>query len=112
MTREYLGEQTVPQADSPYAEYTPADWAMEFITRYGQTDGDHHKAWVLDQVARILKGTPVTISLATWSDGQSEYLINTADEPSAAYQAWVEEMLGEEDPMWGREYEYDVGTAP
>lgn len=30
--------------------------AMNLILDYGQTDGDHHKAWVIDQVARILTG--------------------------------------------------------
>ena len=28
--------------------------AMEMIIRHGGHDGDHHKAWCLDQVMRIL----------------------------------------------------------
>lgn len=28
--------------------------ALEIIMAYGGTDGDHHKAWVIDQVARVL----------------------------------------------------------
>lgn len=58
MTRSYPGEQVVSQDLTPYAEHTPSDWAMEFVTRYGQIEGSHRRAWVLDQVARILKGTP------------------------------------------------------
>jgi hypothetical protein len=32
--------------------------ALEEINRYGGIEGDHHKCWVLDQVVRILTGTP------------------------------------------------------
>lgn len=28
--------------------------AMSLLLSYGQIDGDHHKAWVIDQVARML----------------------------------------------------------
>lgn len=28
--------------------------ALEFAMSYGQIDGDHHKAWVIDQLVRIL----------------------------------------------------------
>lgn len=112
MTKLYLGETEMAQADTPYAAYTASDWAMEFIERYGQTDGGHHKAWVLDQVARILKGTPVQIRLAKWSDGEQAYRICTVEPASEEYLAWVELMLGEEDPTFGREYSYDEGCAP
>lgn len=112
MTKTYLGETVVAQADTPYAAYTTSDWAMEFVERYGQTDGGHHKAWVLDQVARILKGTPVQILLAKWSDGKREYRISTVEPASEEYLAWVDLMQGDVDPMWGREYEYDAGCAP
>lgn len=30
--------------------------ALDTIFRYGQIDGDHHKAWVIDQVVRKLLG--------------------------------------------------------
>lgn len=30
--------------------------ALELLHRYSQIDGDHHKAWVIDQVARCLLG--------------------------------------------------------
>ena len=30
--------------------------AIDLIVQYGGIDGDHHKAWVLDQVVRILAG--------------------------------------------------------
>lgn len=48
----YLGEKLVPGEDSPFDGYSAQDWAMYFIEHYGQIDGDHHKQWVIDQVAR------------------------------------------------------------
>ena len=30
--------------------------ALEIIFDYSQIDGSHHKAWVIDQVARVLLG--------------------------------------------------------
>jgi hypothetical protein len=31
--------------------------AVEVAYRYGQIDGAHHKAWVIDQMVRILAGS-------------------------------------------------------
>jgi hypothetical protein len=37
--------------------------ALDVMVRYGGTDGDHHKAWVIDQAVRCLTGCPkVTIT--------------------------------------------------
>lgn len=30
--------------------------AIDMAVRYGQIDGDHHKAWVIDQMVQILAG--------------------------------------------------------
>jgi hypothetical protein len=62
------------------------DKAMDLISQYGQIDGSHHKAWVLDQVARILK--------------------------AGNYEDWVKKMLGEIDEEGDTEYEYDEGICP
>lgn len=32
------------------------DEAIELMVRFGGIEGDHHKAWVIDQVVRILAG--------------------------------------------------------
>ena len=101
----YLGEKIVEAKDTPFAEYTCIDWAMYFIEHFGQFDGGHHKQWVLDQIARILKGTPVIISLASWGSGYNEYRCMTGD-PSKEYLAWVEEMCDDNN------YDYDEGSAP
>ena len=114
----YLGSFDVATEDSPFKDFTQNDWAMYFIGSYGQIDGGHHKQWVLDQVARILKGTPVKVSQRRWgpSDeypkGLIEHDANTGD-PSPEYLAWVEEMRGEwleEDECY--EYGYEEGIAP
>ena len=107
---KYLGETTVKQKDTPYSSYTPLDWAMKYIGNYGQIDGGHHKLWVLDQVARILMGTPILLKLAKWDNGQCEYRYDTG-KPSKAYLDWVEDMKG--DIVDGEdEYGYDKGIAP
>lgn len=107
----YLGETPVDVTQHPkYSKYTPTDWAMLFISRYGQIEGDHHRAWVLDQVSQILKGTQVQVSLASWDNGESEYRYELG-EPSQAYKDWVEAML-ERDEHGEPQYDYDPGIAP
>lgn len=34
----------------------PAQEALLIAYRYGQIEGDHHKAWVIDQMVRALLG--------------------------------------------------------
>lgn len=93
-----------------FGGYTPNMWAMKFIEMYGQIDGGHHKAWVLDQVSRILKGTPVVVTEARWESGYKEYRFRTGN-PSEDYINWVQFMLGEVvDDAY--EYDYDEGVAP
>jgi hypothetical protein len=63
--------------------------AMEIITRYGAIDGEHHKQWCLDQVAREL--------------------LEVHD-----YEKWIEEMRGDWDEE-NQEFEYcdwDEGIPP
>lgn len=114
----FLGEKVLESADgTPYEGFTSAQWALEYIECYGQIDGDRHKAWVLDQVARILHGTPVILSLASWVNKddeviETEFRFKTG-EPSESYLGWVYDLKrgratkGEED-----EYDYDEGVAP
>lgn len=109
----YLGETLVESTNgTPYEGFTPQDWAMRYIEAYGSIDGGHHKQWVLDQVVRILKGTPIILKLAKWNNGEQAYRYNTG-EPSEAYLAWAKEMLGEYDEEEETyEYDYDEGIAP
>lgn len=109
----YLGEFTLTTLeDTPFEDFDQGDWALEFISLHGQTDGSHHKAWALDQVARILLGTPVKVEVASWSNGFQEFRVSTG-EPSEEYLCWVEEQKGAVDPIHGgTEHDWDVGVAP
>lgn len=106
----YLGESDVNMSESKFKDFTPIDWSIYFIEKYGQIDGSHHTTWVLDQVIRILKGTKIIVKLAKWSNGQQEYRV-WLDEPSEEYKSWQKEMLGKFiDGEY--EYTYDEGIAP
>lgn len=84
----YLGTTPVDVSTDPsYSAHGPKDWALLWIERYGGIDGDHHKAWVLDQIARILLGTPVIVTEARWANGTSEHRYQLA-EPPAEYHRW------------------------
>jgi hypothetical protein len=109
---KYLGETPVDTTAHPdFKVMSPSDFAMVFIAKYGQIDGGHHKAWVLDQVSRILHGTPVIVTEASWDDGTKELRFNVG-ESSAAYLEWRQEMLGDIDGEGEAEYGYDEGIAP
>jgi len=110
---DFLGVEELSSSEgTPYAEFTPNLWALSFITKYGGIDGSHHKDWVLDQVARVLNGTPVVIFVSRWNDGREEYSFETGD-PSEDYLSWVTSMKGKFDEETGEyEYDYDEGIAP
>ena len=109
----YLGETPVDVSTHPdYSTYTATDWAMLYVSKYGQIDGEHHKTWVLDQVARILRGTPVIVVTAQWDNGDSEDRFSLG-EPSAEYLEWRKEKQGEYiEEAACYEYRYDEGIAP
>jgi hypothetical protein len=87
----YLGETVLDVSQTEYKDYTPQDWAMLWIEMYGGIDGAHHKDWLLDQVARILKGTKVIVELAKWGKGQQEHRFSL-DDPTPEYHEWVKQM--------------------
>jgi len=57
--------------------------AVELITRYGGTDGAHHKQWLLDQTLRTLL-TPRLYQ--EWRDAYD----NNTDENGERYGEWDE----------------------
>jgi hypothetical protein len=85
---EYLGEEKVDVEQSKFRGWTPTQWALFFMDEYGSIKGAHHKQWVLDQVRRILHGTPVVVTRAKWSNGELQVKIGTG-EPTAAYLEWM-----------------------
>lgn len=105
----YLGETVVDLLPTKYALYSKQDWAMLWIEMYNVIDGADHKAWLIDQVARILKGAKVTLKIAKWENGTKEERFNL-EEPPKLYWDWVEEMKDGEDGK--NTYEYDFGIAP
>jgi hypothetical protein len=92
MMEGYQGE-TVVEHSEPKEEL-----AMEFISRYGYIDGSHHKQWVLDQVARILMGTPVIKKEAKWDNGRVEQRYTTGN-PSAKYLAWIGDEIDDDEAI-------------
>jgi hypothetical protein len=106
----YLGETVLDIHKTKYAMYTPQDWVMFWIERYGGIDGSHHKDWLIDQIARILKGTKVIINLAKWDNGFEEERFTLEDNATPEYHKWVEEICdGEDGP---NTYSHDIGIAP
>ena len=110
-TREYLGEFPVKLKGTPFAKFTSADWALHFIEIYGGIDGEHHKQWLIDQLARILNGASMRVVEARWDDGHAEYRINV--DASDKYTAWVKEMkAGEDGPETYTWETWDDGVPP
>ena len=44
--------------------------ALEAAWSYGQIDGDHHKAWVIDQMVRALTGDAYAEEVADYCTGE------------------------------------------
>ena len=58
--------------------------AIELAVRYGGIDGDHHKAWVIDQMVRILAGDEyesVVRMACNGEDGPNTYTWETGIAP-------------------------------
>jgi len=107
----YQGEKEIDITTHPdYKDMTTIDWVMYFIERYSGIDGSHHKDWILDQVARISKGTPVIVRHASWSGRDKIDVRIETGEPSQAYLDWKWGMKAGEDGA--DTYDYDEGIAP
>ena len=100
----YLGEVDI----SDQFDISPTKGALMYVKMYGGIDGSHHKDWVLDQTARILLGTKVIVTRASWSNGQTELRYNL-DEPTEAYNEWVKSVRYNKD---GEDCGYEIGIAP
>lgn len=58
--------------------------AVDLAIRYGGIDGDRHKAWVIDQMVRILTGTryeQVVADACAGEDGPNTYEWNVGVPP-------------------------------
>lgn len=70
--------------------------ALEFLSVWGQVEGDHHKAWVIDQVVRALCGC--------------EWNFNDSFFQNEEYKDWVSGYCYDDNHVM--EYEWDTGIAP
>lgn len=73
--------------------------ALIFAANYGDTDGSHHKMWVIDQMVRALTGSPII----------TRKFVNYKGQPCEF------ETFGESDEYraFTDQYEdWDVGKAP
>lgn len=105
MLGEYLGEFPIDPNETFLSKISRQQLALHFIFKYGQIDGGHHKAWVLDQVSRILNGAEIlNCREAKWADGYKELRFEIGS--SRAYEEWVERYKNDD------EYDYDEGIAP
>lgn len=84
------------------------DKAIEFAVKYGGIDGDHHKAWVIDQMVRALTGCPMVTKTANDYNGKPYRYV--AQGESAEYAKLVREAKdGEDGP---ETYSWKVGIPP
>lgn len=82
--------------------------ALAVAMRYGGIDGDHHKAWVIDQMVRALTGCPIVRREAKDYRGQP-YVFDDYGK-SDEYKTFVAAARdGEDGP---ETYEWREGTPP
>jgi len=84
------------------------DKALALAVAYGGIDGDHHKAWVIDQMVRALTGCPVVQNEHTDSAGRPYAYLGQGESP--AYTALVAEACAGEDGP--HTYSWEKGIAP
>ena len=84
------------------------DKALEIAKDFGQTDGDHHKAWAIDQMVRALLDCPMTEKKGTDWKGQPYTFLSMGE--SDNYRKFIAEAQnGEDEP---ETYGWNVGIAP
>ena len=82
--------------------------AVEIAIRYGGTDGEHHKAWVIDQIVRSLTHCPkVKTSAIDYKGNAYEY--DRLGESEEYTQLIADACDGVDGP---ETYSWDCGVAP
>lgn len=82
--------------------------ALDILIRYGQTDGDHHKLWVIDQAVRCLTGCPREDKTSIDYKGKG-YNYSALGESEEYKKLIAESCDGEDGPQT---YSWDIGVAP
>ena len=82
--------------------------ALNFAVKYGGIAGDHHKAWVIDQMVRALTGCPLVEKTA--KDCRGAPYTYSAQGESEEYKKLVADACnGEDGPAT---YDWSTGIAP
>lgn len=83
--------------------------ALAIAGQYGQIEGAHHKAWVIDQMVRALTGCPAGAKVVKHRDSDAEYTY-WRQMSSLGYHRFVKaHKEGEDGP---ETYSWDEGIAP
>lgn len=82
--------------------------ALHIAVAYGGVDGDHHKAWCIDQMVRALTGCPKVAVHANDTNGKP-FVYEKLGESVEYLQLVAEARAGEDGP---ETYDWDVGIAP
>lgn len=82
--------------------------ALEVCIRFGGIDGEHHKAWVIDQMVRALTGCPSVLDGKRDARGQWHHFMRLGESPE--YLALVAEACAGDDGP--NTYAWDEGIAP
>jgi hypothetical protein len=93
---------------SPDSKKQRIQEAIDLALSYGQIDGDHHKAWVIDQMVRALTGCPIVKKKAiNFRDEEYEYECQgESDEYLQLIKIYCHD---DEDP---EAYSWDEGCPP
>lgn len=82
--------------------------AIEIAVKYGGIDGDHHKAWVIDQIVRTLTGCPLVTKQGLDFSGKT-YDYKALGESAEYLQLIEDACAGDDGPDT---YTWDVGVPP
>lgn len=82
--------------------------ALDYAVRYGGIDGDHHKAWVIDQMVRALTGCPMIEGHSIDCNG-NPYIYQYQGESPEYIKLVADAKTGEDGP---ETYEWNEGIAP
>jgi hypothetical protein len=81
--------------------------ALEYA-KDGQNDGEHHKAWAIDQMVRALTGCPMVEKTAVGAQGQTYNYQGQGE--SEEYRRFIADYKAGEDGL--ETYSWEEGIAP
>lgn len=86
------------------------DQALAIAAQYGGIDGEHHKAWVIDQMVRALTGCPMVEATAKNCRGEPYTYLRRGE--SKEYQRFISEVTDGCESCGASGTEWDVGIPP